>query len=133
MKKELEEELVKKYPKILELRSKGNSIGVTLGNGWYNLLDNLMSFLQFHTDRNNYSQVIASQIKEKFGLLSFYVEEVAGQYLRGAISFAESLSSSICEHCGSNVNVKRRSGGWIRHLCDTCNQREGECNEEDSC
>ena len=60
--------------------------------------------------------VKVAQIKEKFGGLRFYVDG-GDEFVRGAIWLAESLSMKICEECGATG--ERRSGGWIRTLCDT--------------
>ena len=108
------EELVEKYPKIL-----GGPGYPGVGPGWLPLIDKLCAFLQFHTDHNShtgkYPQVEAVQVKEKFGGLRFYVKG-ATESQWGAIAFAESLSTSICEECGSQG--KQRGKGWIRTLCD---------------
>lgn len=56
-----------------------------------------------------------NQIKEKFGALRFYAEDLpeGGQDI---ITKYEHLSITICEKCGE-VGVQRR-GGWIRTLCN---------------
>ena len=60
-------------------------------------------------------QVIATQIKEKFGTLRFYY--LGGDdYCRGIESMAESMSAVTCEVCGSPG--KLRKGGWVQTLCD---------------
>jgi hypothetical protein len=60
-------------------------------------------------------QVTIAQIKEKFGTLRFYYDG-GDDYISGMVSLAESLSGLTCEECGSIG--ERRSGGWIRTLCD---------------
>jgi hypothetical protein len=60
-------------------------------------------------------QVVAVQIKEKFGSLRFYYDG-GNQFCRGVISLAEEMSACICEVCGDFG--KMRKGGWIRTLCD---------------
>jgi hypothetical protein len=60
-------------------------------------------------------QVIATQIKEKFGELRFYYYG-GDDYCSGVESMAESMSAVTCEVCGSSG--KLRNGGWIRTLCD---------------
>lgn len=59
-------------------------------------------------------QVIASQVKEKFGGLRFYVND-GDDYVFGAIALAEGLSHTICEECG--MPGMTRGPGWIRTLC----------------
>ena len=46
--------------------------GIDTGDGWYDLIDTLCGLLQFNTDRNRCPQVEATQVKEKYGTLSFY-------------------------------------------------------------
>lgn len=60
-------------------------------------------------------QVVASQVKEKFGTLRFYYDG-GDDYIRGLASMAEAMSARTCEICGNPG--KSRGGGWIRTLCD---------------
>ena len=60
-------------------------------------------------------QVVAVQVKEKFGSLRFYYDG-GDEYIRALVNFAESMSGRICEKCGSPG--KTRGGGWVRTLCD---------------
>ena len=55
------------------------------------------------------------QIKEKFGGLRFYYQG-GDDHISGMVSMAEVWAGRSCEKCG-NVG-ERRSGGWIRTLCD---------------
>ncbi len=148
MEEKLQQQLYKKYPKILKNLNGDPSEtcmsamhgGISIGAGWYELLDRLLSSLQFNTDRNYYPQVVADQIKEKFGALRFYhhfednpeygsfaqrlIDPQYGNrpdtYLAGMISFASSMSSTICENCGAPG--KPTTGRWIQTLCDNCNK-----------
>ena len=58
---------------------------------------------------------VASQVKEKFGTLRFYVTG-GDDMIRGMIWFAESMSGRICETCGAPV--KRQGQGYIYTACD---------------
>jgi hypothetical protein len=60
------------------------------------------------------SQVRATQVKEKFGSLRFYVAG-GDDVTHALISMAESLSGQTCEICGEAG--KMQTGGWIRTLC----------------
>lgn len=60
-------------------------------------------------------QVVARQIKEKFGTLRFYYDG-GDDYIRGLESMADSMSARICEDCGNPGKI--RKGGWVRTLCD---------------
>ncbi len=124
MKKDLESKLFEKYPKIFKKDESIDrnlmSFGFECGDGWYWLIDQLCSCLQHHVDYNDYPQVEVAQVKEKFGGLRFYASG-ADDYLRGHIAFAESLSMSICETCGSIDDVSQTDdGGWIRTRCQKC-------------
>ena len=125
--------LCEKYPKIF--RDRHGDMRTTCmvwgfpGDGWLMLIDELCKQLQFNTDKNGFPQVIATQVKEKFGGLRFYYSEEGGEEgkwlahksgrIEGAISFAEAMSYKICEKCGSNINVTT-TDGWNVTLCEKC-------------
>jgi hypothetical protein len=71
-------------------------------------------------------QVVARQIKEKFGTLRFYYDG-GNDYIRGLESMADSMSARICETCGKPG--KRTTGGWIKTLCDE-HAQEKEIQDE---
>lgn len=180
MNKELDAKLCAKYPKIFRDRNALMSQtcmvwGFSHDDGWYNIIDQLCSNIQWHIDRSReqrliallynralskaitgdfstYSrlnawmkksiddelsdpepqlktvpaiceQVVAIQVKEKFGTLRFYYyggDDIVQAY----VNMAESMSSVTCETCGSPGIT--RSGGWIQALCDI----HGEGREE---
>ncbi len=128
MKQELQDNLVKKYPKIFsEVGSTPQqscmAFGICVDDGWGWLLDELCRELQFDTDNNNEPQIVATQVKEKFGGLRFYVNSATdGQY--GAINLAEAMSMSICEQCGTTQDVSQTKTGWIKTLCVKCQKKE---------
>jgi len=66
-------------------------------------------------------QVVASQVKEKFGGLRFYIDG-GDEVVHAYINFAEHLSYWICEHCGSTKEIGY-TGGWIMTLCKTCAEK----------
>ena len=67
-------------------------------------------------------QVVAEQVKEKFGTLRFYYSG-GDEYIDGLVSMAEAMSGCTCEGCGSPG--ERGGKGWIRTECKTCaDQRE---------
>ena len=110
----------------------------SVGGGWLPLLYQLSSYLQHNTDKNNYPQVVVVLCKEKYGGLRFhyYIEsheedlapkellryDINCSKIEGVISFAESLSYSVCEDCGTFDNVKTE-GRWIRSLCSDCRNK----------
>lgn len=60
-------------------------------------------------------QVVATQVKEKFGTLRFYYDG-GDAFIAGLVSMATSMTAVTCEECG--VPGLQRGGGWIRTLCD---------------
>lgn len=73
----------------------------------------------------------ASQVKEKFGTLRFYLTSGTDE-MYDLIHEAEAKSATTCEDCGTPG--KRRGGGWILTLCDQCakeQDREELDGEED--
>jgi len=71
-----------------------------------------------YVEAHRYPQIVASQVKEKFGGLRFYVEGATdAQY--AVISFVESLSYKVCERCGSMKDIGRTEG-WISTICKEC-------------
>jgi hypothetical protein len=135
MQKELESQLVKKYPKIFEMvgsspQESCMAWGLAVGDGWYWLIDNLCSHLQGIIDNNeDVQQVVAAQVKEKFGGLRFYINSGSDEQY-GAIGLAEHMSYSICEDCGTTKDVTTEGPGWIRTLCQECQSLSQERMDE---
>lgn len=118
----LQKQLYEKYPKIFRQHSLPMTDtcmcwGIECGDGWYSLIDHLCSWLQW-SNYNSRPQVEASQVKEKFGGLRFYIDG-GDEWQDGAISFAESISFIICETCGDRGEL-RSDHGWLSTLCDKC-------------
>jgi hypothetical protein len=75
-------------------------------------------------------QVTLDQVKEKFGTLRFYYTG-GDDYISGLVSMAESMSSVICEGCGSpaktsDVDPEQGITGWIRTECKPCADKREE-------
>ena len=134
MKQELDKLLCEKYPKMMVNRNKNMQEtcmcwGFECGDGWFNILDQLMSNIQHHIDWNNQNfdkgytqykqvaQVTLDQVKEKFGTLRFYYTG-GDDIIDGMVRMAESMSGCTCEECG-NIG-KSRGGGWIHTYCESC-------------
>jgi len=109
-------DMVAKHKKIFSGREGCPSIG----DGWIPLVDNLCGRLQKLTDNypDKHPQVIATQVKEKFSTLRFYIEDGSPEQ-HEVIHFAEQLSGSICEHCSSMKNVGHTLG-WFHTVCKNC-------------
>lgn len=82
-----------------------------VGPGWHPLVRDLIDELFSHGWDGK-----LGQIKEKFGELRFYLGGESSPEIYKAISRAEAKSIRICERCGQPG--KRRSGGWIKTLCE---------------
>jgi hypothetical protein len=144
MKLELDELLCEKYPKMMVNRNKPMQEtcmcwGFDCGDGWFNILDQLMGNIQHHIDwkekqrkwaidfnskaaqeemrvvPESIPQVTLDQIKEKFGTLRFYYTG-GDDVIDGMVRMAESMSGVTCEECGSPG--KRIGGGWVTTLCE---------------
>jgi hypothetical protein len=70
-------------------------------------------------------QVIAVQVKEKFGTLRFYVDG-GNEVTHAMINMAESMSARTCEKCG--VPGKLRGKTWLYTACD---EHTEECDKFD--
>ncbi len=109
---DLEHLLTSRYPLIFPDGQLPPRSGV--GSGWFGLLDALCERLQFWTDHNRAPQLVAQQIKEKYGELKFYVSPLPDSALpraeqQGMIWMACALSKQTCELCGA-------PGRWIGGL-----------------
>lgn len=110
------ERMEKTYPKMFADKYGGFAVGA----GWYPILEALCANIQHYTDWKNREkevvpQVVVEQIKEKFGGLRFYYQGGDAE-ISGMVRMAEAWADVACEECGGIG--KRRSGGWIRTLCD---------------
>lgn len=130
MNKELEIELVKKYPKILQ-DYKGDPMktcmawGMEFDDGWKDLIDKCLHKLQYFCDlvssKGEPMQVVAAQLKEKYGTLSFYFNGEGGKredwdIIDDIITQTERRSAQVCEVSGEYGELCHR-GGWYKTLC----------------
>ncbi len=119
-----------KYPEMFSQPYGGFAVGA----GWWPIIEALCRQIDSYTKwRNNtrksllkdnphnypipeeVPQVVVEQIKEKFGGLRFYYQG-GDEFIRGLETMAELWAGHTCEECGKPG--ERRSGGWIRTLCD---------------
>ena len=143
MRRELDEALCAKYPKIFkdrhgDMKETLMCWGFEVGDGWYQILDSLCGQIQHHIDwshknhewdlewnqknpekqkevREPIPQLVAVQVKEKFGGLRFYYNG-GDDTISGMVRMAESWATNTCEECGESGHL--RTGGWYRTLCN---------------
>ena len=91
------------------------------GTGWYDLINELSQQLTAYATEHKIT-IEAAQVKEKFGRLCYYIDEVPKRHydqVYSLIGVAEDKSAAVCELCGKMgeiaVNV-----AWIRCICPTC-------------
>ena len=144
MRKELDEKLCADYPDIFvdrraDMRTTCMCWGFDCGDGWYELLNDLCKKLAA-LRRVTGVGVRASQVKEKYGTLRFYVwgesdsdrckatgatqEDLAviGVIVYDIIDRASSRSAYTCERCGGRGRVVAR--GWYACRCWECWKKE---------
>lgn len=122
MSPELEQALYDRYPRIfanchVPPRECSMGWGCMVGDGWCALLDDLCSKLQRETDQHGAPQVVAVQVKEKFGSLRFRVWEASPRQ-RVWIRRAERASLRTCEVCGRPGFCRNASGCGVRTRCE---------------
>lgn len=105
-----------KYPKILGEGAgyRGHGCELSVGDGWFDLLDKLCTKLQALSDATG-EQIVAAQVKEKFGGLRFYLHNHSPE-ADIFIAQAEQKAAITCEECGAPGVA--RTDGWIKTLCD---------------
>ncbi|MFK4448353.1 hypothetical protein ABH944_008411 [Caballeronia udeis] len=103
MSPELDHQLCTRYPETFARRHDRDApiaFGIETCDCWFDLLDALCTSLQWAT-RQGDPQVVADQVKEKFGGLRFYYDQAISVRQEGMISLAEGLSQRWCAgHCG---------------------------------
>lgn len=134
MSPELDVALCQKYPKIF--KNRDGSImetcmawGFECGDGWYNIINTLCEKIQHYIDWKSRDmteedkeafQVVADQVKEKFGTLRFYFHG-GDEMIEGMVSMAEAITNITCEDCG-NIG-QHRTQGWHRVVCESCEEK----------
>lgn len=123
MNKDLEMKLVKTYPRLYsqyggDPRETCMAWGFECGDGWYDIINEL-------SEKLSYYNVVAAQVKEKFGGLRFYLEVYPSnkwEEILDIIGDAEIKSFETCEYCGKPG--KPTKGGWIKTLCKECKEND---------
>lgn len=127
---EHDEQLCREFPILYRdrhrsMRETCMAWGFTCGDGWFQIIYDLSKKLEAYIQELPFAgdgsetcfMPVASQVKEKFGTLRFYLAN-SDQTMEKMISDANHLSSITCEECGSPGSL--RNDGWLHTLCDSC-------------
>jgi hypothetical protein len=87
-----------------------------VGDGWYKLIYELVHEIRINDLKKGDWITKATQIKEKFGGLRFYVTGTSDKNW-ALIRNAEQKSYAVCEETGSEVEVGTWNNGWVRTMC----------------
>lgn len=130
MDEKLDKKLVKSFPNLYMDRHGNMSStcmcwGFSCSDGWFKLIWQLSEKLEplCKAENDSYTEeqkklgyrCCASQVKEKFGTLRFYMTCETDK-MDKLIEEAEQLSSITCEECGKKGKT-RNDLGWVRTLC----------------
>lgn len=116
-----------KYNRALARALKGDTKGLV---NYYSVNGNLSEYgkryveeaiknQQFRSVPEKINQVVAEQVKEKFGTLRFYYRG-GDSFIHGMIQMAESISSRMCDECGAPAQVGGQ--GWLSTRCTSCRE-----------
>jgi len=93
--------------------------GFECGDGWMHLIHRLSQAISTHIESVGLD-IVATQVKEKFGTLRFYVDGGDEEVFR-LIDAAEEESATICELCGAPGTLS--TNGWFSTRCSSCRQK----------
>jgi len=123
--------LKKTYPKLYKKlgvpwQEGGMISGIGVGPGWFKTLEELSVKLEKIIETlPEDKQPSAFQIKEKFGVLRFYLD-ISNEEMNKLIDEAENKTSKVCEYCGKENAYISDYSFWMKTLCEEChNERKG--------
>jgi hypothetical protein len=129
--------------------------GFECRDGWFYTINKLSEKLEFLNNQDVGFQIVAVQVKEKFGTMRFYFKTIGSDGVEtenlnidfmGTARFvktpesvslwytivnelvcsAEQSTERICEVCGKPSKGPKRYGGWVRTLCEEHEKEELE-------
>ncbi|RUS44580.1 hypothetical protein [Cohnella sp. AR92] len=121
MKAKLQTKLFEQFPWIKSVHgSRFAEDGFSCGDGWYQLLYDMFLEIEAAYAKSSGTENRSSvgQIKQKFGELRVYIYDVFPE-VNDIISEKQKVSTSICEQCGKEGKLERRTGVF-QTLCDEC-------------
>ncbi len=98
--------------------------GICCEIGWYDLIDKLCEDIMSICIQDNIPVPAVSQVKEKFGMLCFYIDVPDNNYslyhnVIDRIVKAQRDSYNICEICGSTEDIGITTS-WLQIVCKKC-------------
>lgn len=107
--------------RLLPLSETGMCWGFECGDGWFDLLWQLSQALEGEARQQGLNPdadewPCATQVKEKFGGLRFYMRHETSA-MTALIENAETLSERTCDVCGQSGIQSRSTSGWISVKC----------------
>jgi hypothetical protein len=121
--------ILEEFPEIIETRCWSG-----FGDGWYGIVRDLCLAVRGRNEARRAAgepEVHVLQIKEKLGVLRFYISCRLDEELRDLIRKAEEVSARTCDACGKPGTLRREDG--IRTRCDECESREGGQHDGRAC
>jgi hypothetical protein len=113
--------IVNSFPGLFHRDDGKMFTNIGIGDGWLRLVYDLCAAIQIEAERAGVIPEII-QIKEKFGMLRFYVHGT-NPAMRDLIAEAEARSKFVCESCG--LLGELRNDGWLHVACDPCEKKRG--------
>lgn len=137
MKTSLENRILVRCPIIYQGRHLGPKhnlmcFGFECGDGWFQIVYDLSVSIETFAAQLKADGVstellpCVSQVKEKFGGLRFYVDNLY-QNMADLIDAAEVLSQETCDVCGGPAK-RLYTNGWLRTICDICADKQAGGN-----
>lgn len=132
MKEELDNKLCTDFPNLFADRRAPMQVTCMCwgfpGDGWYGIIREAAEKLEplivaYKKENPDQDFPRASQVKEKFGTMRFYMTTETEEMDR-IVSEVERKSAETCEGCGQKGEL--RKGGWLVTLCDECYHKEGQ-------
>jgi hypothetical protein len=111
MRQELRDKLQSTFPTFFRNRGLPEC-----RDGWFKIVWNLCSSIQALNPTSDFEVL---QVKEKFGMMSFYIT-CASNEIYTLIREAGLKSAETCEECGQPGTL--RKDGWWKTLCDLHNK-----------
>jgi len=133
MREDLDKKLCETFPILysgrkLPMTQTAMCWGFEHDDGWFDIIWDLSEKLESINNtklKDNNIKIVASQVKEKFGTLRFYVNgttpDVSDEVYK-LIDEAETASEKTCERCGKEGKLCGK--GWVSTKCKECQTEE---------